>query len=143
MRTITGAHRNSSQDHLLAETKLLPISENLNLICSQFLASASRANHPSHSTIKQPTGARPGRKSIVHTLQSRFGHVVEPFLRDGVLPEADYEKTISAIHTNTVAANKRSLTNKLLGRAPPDVNPEELLLPRLTQCTLCQLRSTF
>jgi hypothetical protein len=72
MRTITGAHRNSSQDHLLAETKLLPNSENLNLICSQFLASASRADHPSHSTIKLPTGARPGRKGVVHTLQSRF-----------------------------------------------------------------------
>jgi hypothetical protein len=48
----TGYHKMSSQDHLLAETELLPISEDLRLICTQFLASASREDHLWHSVIK-------------------------------------------------------------------------------------------
>jgi hypothetical protein len=88
MRTITGAHKNSDEGHLLAETQLLPVREHLDLVCKQFLASASRKNHPSHATFNLPSGSRPGRSSgIVHTLQSMFGHVVQPLLNDeGVFP---------------------------------------------------------
>jgi hypothetical protein len=39
-RIVTGAHRNSSVDHLLAETQMLSIKDQLNFIYSQFLASA-------------------------------------------------------------------------------------------------------
>jgi hypothetical protein len=33
MHTITGAHRNSHEGHLLAETQLLPVREHLGLVC--------------------------------------------------------------------------------------------------------------
>jgi hypothetical protein len=144
MRTITGAHKMASQDHLLAECQFLPVAAELDLACSQFLASASRATHPSNATINKPTGTRSGRKGIVHTLQSRFGHVVSPFLNDnGVLREIAYKRTINAIHTATVTKNKRALKNKLLGTTPPEINPSEETLPCKSRTTLMQLQSTY
>jgi hypothetical protein len=119
MRVITGAHKSTSVDHLLAEIELPPVSEHLGLICKQFLASASRRSHPSHATVQQQTGVRKGRKKMVHTLQSRFGDTVRPFLTDGVLSEISYKKTIAAIHSKVVADNKSKLVNKVLGVAPP------------------------
>jgi hypothetical protein len=100
MRVITGAHKIASHDHLLAETQLLPISTHLELTCAQFLARASCVNHPFHATVNLPSGNRSGRKGgIVHTLQSRFGSVVQPYLRDGVLPPANLKRTLNSIHT--------------------------------------------
>jgi hypothetical protein len=90
MRLITGCHKMASQDHLLAEFGLFSIAEHLKLVCYQFLASASHECHPSHGTNNLPTGICPGRKEAVHTLQSKFGDVVKPYLRDGVLPESNY-----------------------------------------------------
>lgn len=80
MRTITGCHKMAEQDHLLAETGMLPVSENLRLLSCQFLANTSQEHHPSHQVMKIPTGQRKGRKEVVHTLPSRFQHEVEPYL---------------------------------------------------------------
>ena len=133
----------ADQDHLLAETGMLPVSEHLRLLSCQFLANASQEHHPSHQVIKIPTGLRKGRKEVVHTLQSRFQHEVEPFLKDGVLPSADYKKTIASIHTSIVASNRRSNKSKLLGTAPPEISPLEGTLPRRSRTTLSQLRSKY
>jgi hypothetical protein len=99
MRTITGNHKMASEDHLLAETQLLSLKEHLKLICMQLLASASRIDHPSESVIRMPTGKRKGRTEKIHMLQLRFGYAIDPFLKDGILPEADYKKTINSLHT--------------------------------------------
>ena len=143
MRVITGAHKMSSRDHLLAETQLLPVSAHLDLTCTQFLACAMVADHPSHATVNLPSGNRCGRKDIVHTLQSRFGGAVQPFLKDGVLPPANLKKALNTIHTAAVDASKRSLSSKLLGRPPPDIDPSEGTLPRRSRVTLGRLRSTY
>jgi hypothetical protein len=141
MRVITGAHKSTSVDHLLAETELLPVSEHLGLICKQFLASVSHRSHPNHATVQQQTGVCKGRKKMVHTLQSQFGDTVRPFLTDGVLPEISYKKTIDAIHFKFVAENKSKLVNKVLGVAPPEIHPSETSFLRRSRTTLCQLRS--
>ena len=143
MRVITGSHLMADTDHLLAETNLLSIKDHLGLICKQFLASAYREDHPSHHIIKLPTGSRPGRKEIRHTLQSRYDEDVKPYLRDGVLPESLYKQTIKDIHTKVVTESKSKLINKVLGRAPPDIDPSEMSLPRLTRSTLSQIRSQY
>jgi hypothetical protein len=143
MRVITGNHKMASVDHLLAETELLPVKDHLGLICKQFLANASQVDHPSHETIKLPTGTRPGRKAVAHTLQSRYGHEVEPFLQDGILPPAAVKRTLKEIHTKVVADHKRTLVNKVLGSSPPPVDPSEQTLGRPTRCTLTQLRSDY
>jgi hypothetical protein len=130
MCIITGTHKMSLQDHLLAESQLLPVSAHLNLTCAQFLAIASCADHPSHATVNLPTGSCKSRKGIVHTLQSRFGEVIQPFLRDGVLPPANLKKTLKQMHTSAVDKNKRKLVSKFLGGPPPDIDPSESTLPQ-------------
>jgi hypothetical protein len=121
MRLITEAHKMSSQDHLQAETGFLPVSEQLGLICLKFLVCAYREEHPFHRVIHLPTGR--GRKGIIHTLQSRFDHVMQPYLTNGVLLPLNYKKTIKAINTSVVAANKHSLKNKIHLRLTPRRNP--------------------
>jgi hypothetical protein len=137
LRIVTGAHRNSSTDQLLAETQMLSVKDQLNLICSQFLASAFRESHPSLSIVKLPTGDRRGRKGgIVPTFQSRFKEFIEPYLVDDVIPEALYKKTLKALHTSIVEKSKRSLINCMLGGPPPEftlqrglchISPEQFL----------------
>jgi hypothetical protein len=141
MRTITGAHKYSSTNHLLADAELLSVSESLELSCRQFLFSAFRVDHPSHTTVNFQTGQCIGRKGgIVHTLQSRYKESVEQYLTDGVVPEAEYKKIIKDIHTKTVEASKKSLINNVLGGLPPAIHISERSLPRLSRRTLCQLR---
>ena len=141
MRVMTGSHKAASTDHLLAETEMLPVADHLGMICSQFLASASCVSHPSHETVSRSTGSRRGRKKIVHTLQSKFGHVVEPFTTDGVLSPIMLKRTLKSIHTSVVTRNKQKLYNKVLSCAPPDIDPSEKTLCRRSRMSLSQLRS--
>jgi hypothetical protein len=141
MRVMTGSHKAASTDHLLAETEMLPVADHLGMICSQFLASASCVNHPSHETVSRPTGSRRGCKKIVDTLQSKFGHVVELFTTDGVLSPIMLKRTLESIHTSVITHNKRKLYNKVLGCAPPDIDPSEMTLRRHSRTSLSQLRS--
>jgi hypothetical protein len=140
MRVITAAHSNTPIDHLHAETKLLPVRDSLELNCKQFLANALTIGHPSHSVVQLPSNQRPGRKSIVHTLQSRYRDAVEPYLTNGIMLESNYKKAIKDMHTKQVEKSRRSITNDILGRHPPDVHLLERSLPRISQRTLCQLR---
>jgi hypothetical protein len=141
MRVMTGNHKAASTDHLLAETELLPVSEHLGMVCSQFLACASVASHPSHETVRLPSGSRKGRKKVVHTLQSRFGHMVEPFTTDGILPGVSLKRTLETIHTSVVSRNKAKLYNKVLGGVPPEVDPSEQTLHCHSRCSLTQIQS--
>jgi hypothetical protein len=131
-------------EHLHAEDGFLSVSEQLVLACKQFLASAFQWKHPSHNTVRLPTGTHSGRREIIHTLQSRFGKSVRPFLnREGVLLEISNRRTLSALHTAAVTASKAKLVNKLLGRVSTDFNLIEDTLPRRTRTTLSQVRSTY
>jgi hypothetical protein len=58
MHTITGCHKMANQDHLLAETGMLPVTEHLRLLSCQFLANASQEHHLSYQVVKIPTGQR-------------------------------------------------------------------------------------
>jgi hypothetical protein len=130
-------------DHLLAETGLLSIKDHLGLICKQFFACSYRRDHPSHQVVQLPTGTRPGRKNIVHTLPSRYDDNVRPFLTNGVLPEVFYKRTIEAIHTKVVSECKKKLLNKVLYRVSPGINPSEISLLRISRTTLSQVRSFY
>jgi hypothetical protein len=116
MRIITGAHRNTPVDHLHAETRLLPIKDSLNLGCRQFLENDYQRGHPSNSVVRQSSGQRPGRKSgVVHTLQSRYKELIQPYLTDDAMLELNYKKLIKDMHTKTVEKGKRVLVNPILG----------------------------
>jgi hypothetical protein len=66
-----------------------------------------------------------GRKGVVHTLPSRFMHIVDPYLKDSVLPPVSYKHTINAIHTSVVSKNQKSLVSKFLGKVPTEISKQE------------------
>jgi hypothetical protein len=58
MHLITGCHKASSIDHLLAVTKMIRVSEHLGMLCAQYLASCLNPTHPSHEVVLLPPGPR-------------------------------------------------------------------------------------
>jgi hypothetical protein len=58
MGLITGCHKAASEDHLHAETELMPVADHLAMLCTQFLASYMRTAHPLHEVVKLPPGPR-------------------------------------------------------------------------------------
>jgi hypothetical protein len=76
LRLATGCLKTAPIAHLHQETGILPLSAHLNLACAQFLASAIQPSHTSFRIVPAPPGDRPMKASI----QSRFGHLVTPFL---------------------------------------------------------------
>jgi hypothetical protein len=65
------------------------------------------------------------------------------YLTNRVLPEVSYKRTIKVIHTKAVSECKQKLVNKVLGRAPPDIDPFEISLPHISRTTLSQIRSLY
>jgi hypothetical protein len=51
---ITGGHKASSIDHLLAETKMMRLSEHLTMLCTLYLASCLGLSHLSRAVILPP-----------------------------------------------------------------------------------------
>jgi hypothetical protein len=58
MRLIKGCHKATSIDHLLTESKLMPVAEHLSKLCAQFLTNCLRPSHPSHEVVQIPPGPR-------------------------------------------------------------------------------------
>ena len=140
LRIASGAVLMTSQDHLHGEARLLPVDRELSMLCSQFLLGALRRSHPSNAVVS----ADPGPRSIRSTLRSRFLPSVQPFLQDGSTPDSTYRSSLNAIHSGAVAdATAAAAPNRVLGRAPPPVDSEEVLLPRHYRTTLAQLRTGF
>jgi hypothetical protein len=140
LRYVTGCHQAASEDHLHQETGVLPVADRLDVLCTQYLASAMRRDHPSHETVLIPSGPR----RMKETLQSRYMHAVEPYLYDKVIMEASYKRILSDIHMATVsAAISRPGPNRVLGCRPPAVSSSEKRLPRSWGTTLSHLRSDF
>jgi hypothetical protein len=51
---------------------------------------------------------------------------------EGNLPEVSYKRALKTIHTPVVFREKQKLKSKALGTAPPEVNPEEKNIPKLS-----------
>ena len=140
LRIASGALLMSSQDHLHEEAKMLPVDRELSMLCSQFLLGALRQSHPSNAVVS----ADPGPRRIRSTLQSKFFNSVQPYLQDGATPVDSYRRSLGSIHREAVADAIASIApNRVLGRPPPPINPEEKDLPRPVRTTLAQLRSGF
>jgi hypothetical protein len=77
--------------------------------------------------VTLPSGPRAKKE----TLFSNNIELVRPHLTDGFMLEVNFKKAISWLHTSAVAqALCASTLNKVLGRFPPSVNPEEETLSR-------------
>ena len=80
LRIATGSLKMASTDHFHQEVSVLPVRAHLSMLCSRFLLSALRPNHPSHPTVTADSGPR----NIRHTLQSRFRPSISAHLIDGI-----------------------------------------------------------
>ena len=78
------------------------------------------------------------------TLSSKCKGNVQPFLRDGILPPTEYNKTLKSLHTKAVkAVIRRQEDNSVLDDFPLEVSPAEDKLPRPHRVVLAQLRSNY
>jgi len=127
-------------DHLHNEAQVLPVSNELSLICTQYLASALRPDHPSHLIVTSP----PGPRNMKETLQSRFLPQLTHLLSNGITPEEEFKTILKEIHTEAVEVAIQSYpNNKVLDAPAPCINEEEKELPRTYRTTLSQLRSGY
>ena len=85
VRVATGCHQRASLDQLHAGTQLLSVVKSLEMACSQYLKSALRTSHPSHSIVTQSSG-HPIKKD---TLQSKFLPSIA-YLSNGVILANEY-----------------------------------------------------
>merc|ERR1719376_1136123 len=138
LRIATGCVRMTPVDHLHVEAKVLKVDEHLKMLCSQYLASSLQPDHASFSVVTADSGPR--RKKA--TLQRSFADQVSHLLVDGCVE--DIKEARKEIHTKAVreALTSRG-SNGVLGSAAPDVDAEEVGLPRGTRTTLAQLRSGY
>ena len=142
LRVICGSHKMADQGHLHAETKTLPIREELDLLCKQYLASSLRTTHPCHQQVTSEPGPRADRR--VGTLRSRFLPAVQPFLTDGITPPSEYRTILRELHTSAVQTYLNSAPpSKVLLTPPPEIASEELHLPRHHRTVMSQLRSGY
>ena len=138
MRLVSGSHKMASENHLHSETKMLPVRDHLSMLSAQYLASASRPDHPAHEPVSRPARRRDKKK----TLQSRFKDVVAPHLVNNNLPHGTYPLVKQSIHTKFVSeAISAQGNHPLLNQPAPSVNNSEQSLPRHYRSTLSQLRS--
>ena len=138
MRLVTGSHKMASENHLHSETKMLPVSDHISMLSGQYLASASRLDHPAHEPVSRPARRRDKKK----TLQSKFKDDVAPHLVNDSLPYGTYPLVKKLIHTKYVSqAISAQGNHPLLNRPIPLVNKSEETLPRHYRSTLSQLRS--
>ena len=141
LRIASGSVLRADITHLHTECKTLPIKEHLSMLSKQFLASALRPIHPSHSLVTGDPGPR--ANSRIPLLQSAYLAELSPYLEpDNTVDPASYRSTINSIHSSTVQryiANRPP--NKVLQAQPPEISPSETHLPRAFRTTLSQLRS--
>ena len=127
----TGCVRMTPIDHLHAETKVLKVDEHLKMLCSQYLTTCLQPDHASLSMVNADSGPR--RKKA--TLQRSFVNEVSDLLVDGCVE--DFKEARKTIHTKAVREALASRgSNEVLGSAAPDVDAEEVGLPRSTRKTL-------
>ena len=137
LRIATASLKMASTDHLHQEASVLPVLAHLSMLCSQFLLSALRPNHPSYPTVTADSGPRNIR-------QSRFRPLISAHLIDGITQPDSYRESLRRVHSDAVAAAIAALSpNRLLGVSPPAVSASEWRLPRAHRTTLSQLRSGF
>ena len=141
LRIATGSTLMSSIQHLHSETLTLPLQHHLDMICSQFLASALRPTHPSHTVVT----SHPGPRQMKQTLRSSQLHRVSPYLtEDGTIDPDSYKSTINSIHSDSVQLAIATLgASKVLGIIPPEICSSELNLPRACRTSLSLLRSCY
>ena len=132
LRTVTGAHKMASIDHLHQESLTLKVKDHSDMLSAQYLVNCLEEDHVCHGITTQ----RPRPRPMKETLHSRHISTVLPRLG------ANRKESLRNLHTQAVdSATKLMGNNKVLMERPPPISDEEQRLDRRQRCTLSQLRS--
>jgi hypothetical protein len=139
LRTATGCHLMTNEDHLHTETKVMKVRPHCEMLSKQFLLATQKPHHPNRVNLSRP----PPPRQMEQTLSSRFGAEIRQMSRPD-LPEDEFKSKLKIIHTKSVREALNNMEpNKVLQSAPPPINVSEKDLPRHTRATLAQLRSGY
>lgn len=146
LRTVTGCHLMTSEDHLHHEAKMMKVKEHSRMLGLQFFLGAHLEGRPDHRTTEPPPR---GSRQIKRTLRSEFREELLGYFGEGELQnlnEAMYREGLAEIHRNhaeQAAASYHPPVWPPDGVGEPKISREEEELPRKTRCTLAQLRSGY
>ena len=110
MRIANGCPLRTLSDHLNAETKLLSIVKIMENVCAQYLASALRPTHPSHTLVAQPSGTRNQRD----TLQSKLLPKISAYLTKNLTQIDEYQQIYKEFHDQAVQEAIRTKPSNLI-----------------------------
>ena len=105
LKVVTGCHQMASQNHVHAECQMLTVDQHLQLLCTQFLASALRPGHINNNSVRAPSGPRRIALKSKHRLNELFMDAVHPHLSNGILEPNEYKRVLSTLHTSAVQAS--------------------------------------
>ena len=132
LRTVTGAHKMASIDHLHQESLTLKVKDHSDMLSAQYLVNCLEEDHVCHGITTQKPKPRPMKE----TLHSRHISTVLPRLG------ANRKESLRNLHTHAVDSDTKLMgNNKVLMERPHPISDEEQRLDRRQRCTLSQLRS--
>ena len=132
LRTITGCLHTTPVQHLLSETKTVPIETHLNELGIKFYNRALDPSHPCHH-ITQPSNTPRNKKPSPASYYSHlYNTIPPPPINMGM------NKHIHTIFTGRYLSNRDN--NTILNMPSPNTHPSEMQLCRRTRVLLSQLR---
>lgn len=114
LRTATGCHRITQEDHLHFECKILPVQKHNKLLAQQYLLRCRTSQHPCNNIVQQPPPVRSIRKYLKE----------DPTLADGATPvfelgDLEYRVGLKIIHLNAIDDTVSKLKpNRVLDEHP-------------------------
>ena len=132
LRTVTGAHKMASIDHLHQESLTLTVKDHSDMFSVQYLVNCLEADPVSHGITIQDPRPRPMKE----TLHSRHHSTVLPRLGSSRMESHQNLNTHAVDSTIQLQGH-----NRVLKKRPPPILDEEQRLNRRQRGTLSQLRS--
>ena len=139
LRTVTGCTRDTNQQHLHEETKVLPIEKHLILHASQLRQKSQLPSHPLNKFTKPFKSKRLLKPTIFNNDDYTLNHDVQPNIVNTEIIKNNMNRIHSEIVTNYL--DNRKYKNQVLNAHPPEIDKSELTLPRKTRRRLAQLRT--
>ena len=90
---------------LLLPTFMMTIDQHLQLLCSQFLASALRPSHVNHASVRAPSGLRADRLSSKSRLSELFMGELAPYLSNNIIEPENYNHVLSSNRPSFVSSS--------------------------------------
>ena len=138
LRLATGCTKDTNQQHLHEETKVLPINQHLILHASQLRQKSQLPSHPLNDLTKPIVSKRLLKSTIYKNSNYTINFDTEPI-----------NTTIETIKDNMTSIHSKIVTdyldnrdiNKIINVRAPEIHKSELTLCRKTRRTLAQLRT--